>query len=112
MGKYRDKLRIIADVLEIVNQGARKTQIMYKANLSYKLLCRYLNDVLAAGLACYNDEDCYVITPKGEEFLSKYEEYFKFCKNLEEQSNHVNNKKSMLEEMIWSGKKRLNRANG
>jgi len=100
LGKYRDKLRIIADVLSIVNERPRKTQIMYKANLSYTLVCRYLSDVLAAGLVFCDHEDCYVLTSKGKEFLSRYEEYSKFCKSLEEQSNRVNSEKDVLERMV------------
>ena len=48
MGRYRNKLRIIADILLIACRRARKTQIMYQANLSYRLLCRYLGVVLDA----------------------------------------------------------------
>jgi len=103
MGRYRDKLRIIADVLSIVSERARKTHIMYRANLSYTLVCRYLSEVLAAGLVYFDDEDCYVLTKKGKEFLNVYEEYSQFCKSLEEQSNHVNDKRVELEKMVWSG---------
>ncbi|MGQ9461394.1 MAG: winged helix-turn-helix domain-containing protein, partial [Candidatus Bathyarchaeaceae archaeon] len=37
MGKYRGRLDIVADILSVVNNndGARKTRIMYQANLSY-----------------------------------------------------------------------------
>ncbi len=100
MVKYRDKLRIIADVLNIVSDGARKTKIMYKANLSYTLVCRYLNEVLAADLASCNDEECYVLTRKGKEFLNRFERYSEFCRGLEEHSNRVNSEKVVLEKMI------------
>jgi len=46
MGKYRDRLQIIADMLSVVRGGAKKTHIMYQANLSYTLLGRYLSEVL------------------------------------------------------------------
>jgi len=123
LSKYRDKLRIIADMLEIVSHRARKTQIMYQANLSYKLLSRYLNEVLAAELVYCDDEDCYILTSKGKEFLFRYEEYFKFRKSIEEQNNRANSEKGMLEKMIYSddvvrlssskgGKERSNKTNG
>ena len=102
MAKYRDRLQIIADMLSIVSEGARKTRIMYQANLSYKLLCRYLSEVLDAGLVAYNDEDCYVLTAKGEEFLSRYGEYSRLCKDLEEQLGLVNGEKSVLEKMCMN----------
>jgi predicted transcriptional regulator len=38
---YRDKLDIIADILTVASRNAKRTQIMYQANLSYKVLCDY-----------------------------------------------------------------------
>jgi len=40
MGKYRDRLQIIADILSVVRDGAKKTHVMYQANLSFTLLKR------------------------------------------------------------------------
>jgi len=99
MGSYRDRLQIIADILLIASRRAKKTQIMYQANLSYKLLCRYLSEVLDAGLVSFENEDSYVLTAKGKEFLSRHEEYSKHCKTLEEQLNHTNTAKTWLEKM-------------
>ena len=102
MAKYRDRLQIIADVLSIAGSGAKKTRIMYQANLSYKLLCKYLDEVIAAGLVGCENGDCYVLTLKGEEFLSKYGEYSTRCKDLEEQFNFVNGEKRVLEKMCMN----------
>jgi predicted transcriptional regulator len=50
MGKYRSKLQIVADMLSVVSgNDAKKTRIMYLANLSWDLLNRYLNDLMEAG---------------------------------------------------------------
>jgi len=99
MGSYRDRLQIIADILFIVSKRAKKTQIMYQANLSYRLLCRYLSKVLDAGLVSFEKEDCYVLTTKGKEFLNRHEEYTKRRKSLTEHLNYVNNEKTVLESM-------------
>lgn len=99
MTKYRDRLRIVADILSIVRDGAKKTRIMYQANLSYKLLCRYLEEVLEARLVAFNDEAVYVLTGKGEEFLSRFERYSELCKGLEDQLDVVNGEKRVLEQM-------------
>ena len=99
MGKYRDRLQIIADILSIASSGAKKTRIMYQANLSYKLLCKYLDEVIVAGLVSCEDGDCYVLTVKGKEFLSRYQEYSKHCESLEEHLNHVNGERNVLEKM-------------
>jgi predicted transcriptional regulator len=105
MSKYRDRLQIVADILSIVNDKARKTRIMYQANLSYRLLCRYLVDVVDAGLVKTEDDDWYVLTGKGVEFLGRHEKYARRCRNLEEHANEVNNEKNMLERMCFdSGK--------
>lgn len=102
MGKYRNKLRIIADILLIAGNGAKKTWIMYQANLSYKLLCRYLEEVINAGLVRFEKENRYVLTSKGEEFLKKCNEYHKQCKQLEEQINSVQGERGELEKMLFN----------
>jgi len=112
MGSYRDRLQIIADILLIASRRAKKTQIMYQANLSYRLLCRYLGEVLDAGLVSFENGDCYVLTAKGKEFLNRHEEYSKRCKSLEEHLNHVNNEKTVLERMSFNESKVNNNLNG
>ena len=92
-------MQIVADILAVTCRGAKKTRIMYQANLSYKLLCRYLGEVMDAGLVGCGDGDLYVLTSKGKEFLSKYVEYSKHRKHIEVRLNNVNNEKTMLEQM-------------
>lgn len=104
MSKYRDRLQIIADILVIAGKRARKTQIMYQANLSYRLLCRYLGEVLEAGFVSFENKDCYVLTSKGKEFLDRHEEYSKRCKSLAQYLNHVNIERTNLEKMCSNKK--------
>jgi len=99
MNKYRDRLQIIASILLIASRRAKKTQIMYQANLSYRLLCRYLVEVLDAGLVSCENQECYVLTAKGKEFLGRHEEYSKRCKSLNEHVTRVNREKAALESM-------------
>ncbi|HLN45761.1 MAG TPA: winged helix-turn-helix domain-containing protein, partial [Candidatus Sulfotelmatobacter sp.] len=56
MGYYRRRLDIIADILNAASKNARKTQIMYQANLSYKVLQRYLAEIATAQLISYEDK--------------------------------------------------------
>ena len=100
MGKYRDRLQIIADILSVVSHGAKKTHVMYQANLSYTLLSRYLSEVLESGLVCVVDEDCYKLTERGQSFLDRFNEYSRRCGELEEQLNNVNNVKTVLESLV------------
>ena len=104
-------MQIVADILAITSRGAKKTWIMYQANLSYRLLCRYLDEVLDAGLVEFEDGNSYLLTGKGREFLSKHEEYSKRCKSLEEHLNHVNSEKSALEKMCLNSSRVNNDSN-
>lgn len=101
MGKHRTRLKILANILDVINSNkrAKKTQIMYQAYLSYKLLVQYLNDVTEAGLAVCGEENCYKLTQKGEQFLAKFSEYDKTRERINEKLNYVEDQKLMLEEM-------------
>lgn len=101
MGKHRSRLTILADVLSVINDnnGAKKTQIMYQAYLSYNLLVQYLKDVTDAGLVFCGKENCYQLTPKGEKFLTKFGEYDKSRELIDKQLNNIESQKIMLEQM-------------
>jgi predicted transcriptional regulator len=75
--KRRDKLYIIAEILEISKQGILKTQIMYRANLSFTQLNGYLGFMLKNELLekfPFNDKEIYKATNKGLKFLQSYHE--------------------------------------
>ncbi|MGD6850540.1 MAG: winged helix-turn-helix domain-containing protein [Candidatus Bathyarchaeia archaeon] len=71
MGKNRDSLSIVADILEGTGSGASKTRIMFAANLSFKLLEKYLDLVLQAGLITVESRK-YQLTEQGQRFLKQY----------------------------------------
>lgn len=103
LGSYRGRLEIIADILHVVSQNPKKTQIMYRANLSYKVLTRYLTEVSEASLINFEDEkQCYRLTTKGREFLEVYKEYSKGNRHIEKRLNEINGKKKILEELCSS----------
>ena len=100
---YRDKLDIIADILTAASRNAKRTQIMYQANLSYKVLMRYLDEVVAASLLRFeNERQLYVLTEKGKQFLAAYKEYFKTNKCIEKRLDEMRIKKNTLEEFCKS----------
>lgn len=68
MGKNRDSLSIVADILEGTGSGASKTRIMFAANLSFKLLEKYLDLVLQAGLITVESRK-YQLTEQGQRFF-------------------------------------------
>lgn len=93
-------MEIIADILGIVENGARKTQIMYKGNLSYKLLTRYLGEVIGAGLVCVGERaGLYQVTTKGRMFLKHFESYSRSRNAVEQNLNNLKNMKTKLERM-------------
>lgn len=99
MAKYRNKLQIIAEILEIARDGAKKTHIMYRANLSYKLVCKYLNDVVECGFAHIDNADRYVVAPRGERFLERFDDYRKLREHVKNELSVVDKEKILLEQM-------------
>lgn len=101
MRSYRSDLDIIADILKVAaNGGARKTQILYQANLSYRLLQKYLNNALKTCLLRFEGDDKrYVLTSKGLHFLSVYKEYAKRNRHVVKQLNDLNEKRRCLKEL-------------
>jgi predicted transcriptional regulator len=99
LSKYRNRIEIVADILSIVKNGARKTQIMYKGNLSYKLLTRYLAEVIGAGLVCAGEKaNLYQLTQKGEEFLQEFESYSRNRVDAEKRIGNVRTLRAKLED--------------
>lgn len=80
MGRHnrRGEVQILTDILTLALKGAKATQLMYKANLSYSTLHRYLTNALKQGLlskVCNNDGSVvYCITEKGRLLLGKLKE--------------------------------------
>jgi predicted transcriptional regulator len=72
--KYRRRFDILADIVRVAGTGAKKTKIMYFANLSFLLLNKYLEDALNVGFLRFN-EDQYLMTKKGGTFLQRYKEF-------------------------------------
>jgi predicted transcriptional regulator len=75
--KRRDRLYIIADILTISKGGCLKTQIMYRANLSFAQLNEYLSFLIKMDLLKVknaNRRDTYTTTAKGHKYLEKYKD--------------------------------------
>jgi len=73
----RDRYDIIAKILDIARKGAKKTKILYGANMSYNQLKQYLSFLLEKKLLILvpeNPSEKYRTTPKGIEYLESYNE--------------------------------------
>ena len=78
MSARRTKMQVIADVLRVIQTGngrVKPTHILYKANLSHKLLKEHLNVLLQKGFVEVELDDSrtyYKITEKGQKFISEF----------------------------------------
>jgi predicted transcriptional regulator len=87
-------------MLLAINDRAKKTHIMYRANLSYELLIKYLDFLVLSCLARFEkQEGLYVLTAKGVEFLDRYKEYLEQNKYVEKQINDVDARRKALENL-------------
>lgn len=103
--KNRHKLDIVRDMLSIASVKTRKTRIMYQANLSYRILEKYLNSLLENGLIeC--EEAYYLITDRGKQFLQMYADYLEKSKRTVEEitlaHKNVEMEKLKLENMCFN----------
>jgi len=75
--RRRDRLTIMSQILNIAREGTLKTQIMYRANLSFAQLNEYLALLQEVNLLKVNTEDgrtTYKTTPKGIKYLESFSE--------------------------------------
>ena len=70
-GLKRERVEIIAEILCYCNQQKAKTEIMYKVNLNYAQLKRYLKCLTSQGLLVA-DMNKYATTRKGHRFLKLF----------------------------------------
>jgi len=85
MSKKRDRLEIIKDILELLRKKGDKvkpTHIMYKANLSHKMLTEYLDELIEKKLIeekqDKKNKKTFSLTKKGFKFLEDYSMIRKF----------------------------------
>jgi predicted transcriptional regulator len=102
MNKYRSRIQIVRDILFVTASRtiSRKTHIMYGANLSYKLVTQYLDEVVNAGLLQCDNGGFFTLTFRGKEFLKLCENYEKNSKVLEGQLNHLKDDEQALHKML------------
>jgi predicted transcriptional regulator len=102
--RYRNKLEIVKDILSILEvagaHGTKKTHIMYGANLSYKLLEKYIEEVIESGLIYTDERSIYFITDKGKEFLKIYMNYETEMKVVDNHLLNIKNGKDELKKML------------
>ena len=71
-GKRRSAIEIVHDTLSVCNNGrVNKTAIMYRSNLSYRQMGRYLDLLRERELIQVDDRGGYQISEAGEKTLRR-----------------------------------------
>jgi len=70
-GSKRERMEIMAEILCYCTEQKAKTDIMYKANLNYAQLKKYLESLTSQGLLVA-DGNKYAATRKGHRFLKLF----------------------------------------
>jgi predicted transcriptional regulator len=75
MSRKRSKLEITADILRVAVGGARKSHIVYQANLNFQIIKNYLKELINSGLlqSPTNGSKLYTTTEKGLQYINYYE---------------------------------------
>ena len=89
MQQYRNRLRIISDVLSVAlnsssEGGASPSVLMRRSNLSYRGLEQLLSQLLSAGLLLERKEDSgvrYVASAKGVDYLAHFRQFETFAES-------------------------------
>ena len=91
----------MADIIEIAKEGTLKTQIMYKANLSFTQLNEYLAFMLNNNLittTIFDGREGYVVTEQGLDFLQTHSELIHLLKNSSPTKNATSTSQNSLKE--------------
>jgi predicted transcriptional regulator len=76
--RYRNRIDIIAQLLDAASSPTTKTKMMYKAMLSYEQLKEYLLMLTENELIGYDEpSQRFTATDKGFQFLNTYEDLSK-----------------------------------
>ena len=86
MNNRRSSIQVIADILQLGEAG--KTEIMYRANMSYRQLQKYLDFLLHAGflerIVVPNPGIKYRVTEKGNRLLQSIQSMLRLLELPEE----------------------------
>lgn len=70
----RNDIDICADILNVAQNGAKKTQLVYKANLNFSIVKKYIQR-LGDNQLLSSVNGYYTTTEKGRRFLQNYREF-------------------------------------
>ena len=84
-GGRRSSIEIVREILAVCDSdGVNKTTIMYRSNLSYDQLRRYLSMLSDQDLIFKNDNGQFGITPRGQRMLKQVSSVLKALGSVDE----------------------------
>jgi len=80
--KRRSDVEISADILKVALYGAKKSHIVYRANLNFEVVKKYLKRLSESGLINFPGigNRIFKTTPKGAEYIHQYENLNNYIK--------------------------------
>jgi predicted transcriptional regulator len=84
--QHNRQAQVVHDVLNVCNNGSiNKTAIMYRSNLSYRQLARYLQMLQDREMIHLDDEGAYHITADGEKTLRRVTRLIRSIRELQKE---------------------------
>ncbi|MCW4053014.1 MAG: winged helix-turn-helix domain-containing protein [Candidatus Bathyarchaeota archaeon] len=75
----RNSLEIMTEILVLCKKPKTKTRVMYRTNLSWRMLHKYLSQLQSRGLLeAHHSLPQYATTQKGLKFVEKWRELTEF----------------------------------
>ena len=88
MGARRSAVEIVHEILSLCNHGGlTKTAIMYRSNLSYDQLRRYLSALCSDELLFKKDDGFFQVTPAREKALKRMSSAIRALRDLRKDLN-------------------------
>jgi predicted transcriptional regulator len=83
MGMRRNNMDISVQILKIAMNGAKKSHIVYRANLNFEIVKKYLKRLYESGLINLPSisNRFFQTTTKGEEYIHSYENLNGYIRN-------------------------------
>jgi predicted transcriptional regulator len=88
MGKKRDRLQVIYDILEVIRdkgENIKPTHILYKSNLSHQMMQQYLGELIKKEFILEREREkgkTYSLTEKGFNYLKEYRQITNFVESF------------------------------
>ncbi len=91
MAKKRDRLQIIHDILSAIQAKGgtiKPTHLLYKSNLSHKMMIEYLQDLMLKNFVSEGEEGkkrksrVYELTSRGYDYLAEYRTVTRFIESF------------------------------